>query len=193
MYQIKIAIFASGSGTNAENIVDFFKMDSHIKVSLILSNKNSAYVLERARKLGVKSAVFTAEQLSNSTFVDSILAEEKIDAIILSGFLLKVPDRIIAKYSGRIINIHPALLPKFGGKGMYGMKVHKAVIDSGDTQSGITIHLVDEYYDNGKILFQSTCNVEPGDTPESLAEKIHKLEYRYFPEVIGKYLQETVC
>ena len=193
MYQIKIAIFASGSGTNAENIVDFFKMDSHIKVSLILSNKNSAYVLERARKLGVKSAVFTAEQLNNSTFVDSILAEEKIDAIILSGFLLKVPDRIIAKYSGRIINIHPALLPKFGGKGMYGMKVHKAVIDSGDTQSGITIHLVDEYYDNGKILFQSTCNVEPGDTPESLAEKIHKLEYRYFPEVIGKYLQETVC
>ncbi|MHC1690612.1 MAG: phosphoribosylglycinamide formyltransferase [Bacteroidales bacterium] len=193
MYQIKIAIFASGSGTNAENIVDFFKMDSHIKVSLILSNKNSAYVLERARKLGVKSAVFTAEQLSNTTFVDSILAEEKIDAIILSGFLLKVPDRIIAKYSGRIINIHPALLPKFGGKGMYGMKVHKAVIDSGDTQSGITIHLVDEYYDNGKILFQSTCNVEPGDTPESLAEKIHKLEYRYFPEVIGKYLQETVC
>ncbi len=193
MYQIKIAIFASGSGTNAENIVDFFKMDSHIKVSLILSNKNSAYVLERARKLGVKSAVFTAEQLNNSTFVDSILAEEKIDAIILSGFLLKVPDRIIAKYSGRIINIHPALLPKVGGKGMYGMKVHKAVIDSGDTQSGITIHLVDEYYDNGKILFQSTCNVEPGDTPESLAEKIHKLEYRYFPEVIGKYLQETVC
>ncbi|MBP1671158.1 MAG: purN [Bacteroidetes bacterium] len=193
MYQIKIAIFASGSGTNAENIVDFFKMGSHIKVSLILSNKNSAYVLERARKLGVKSAVFTADQLNNSTFVDSILAEEKIDAIILSGFLLKVPDRIIAKYPGRIINIHPALLPKFGGKGMYGMKVHKAVIDSGDTESGITIHLVDEFYDNGTILFQSTCNVEPGDTPESLAEKIHKLEYRYFPEVIGKYLQETVC
>ena len=193
MYQIKIAIFASGSGTNAENIVDFFKMDSHIKVSLILSNKNSAYVLERARKLNIKSAVFTPDQLNNSSFVDSILDEEKIDAIILSGFLLKVPDRLIAKYSGKIINIHPALLPKFGGKGMYGMKVHKAVIDSGDTQSGITIHLVDEYYDNGTILFQSTCNIEPGDTPESLAEKIHKLEYRYFPEVIGKYLQETVC
>jgi len=193
MYQIKIAIFASGSGTNAENIVDYFKMDSHIKVSLILSNKNSAYVLERARKLNIKSAVFTPDQLNNSTFVDSILDEEKIDAIILSGFLLKVPDRLIAKYSGKIINIHPALLPKFGGKGMYGMKVHKAVIDSGNTQSGITIHLVDEYYDNGTILFQSTCNIEPGDTPESLAEKIHKLEYRYFPEVIGKYLQETVC
>lgn len=193
MYQIKIAIFASGSGTNAENIVDYFKMDSHIKVSLILSNKNSAYVLERARKLNIKSAVFTPDQLNNSTFVDSILDEEKIDAIILSGFLLKVPDRLITKYSGKIINIHPALLPKFGGKGMYGIKVHKAVIDSGDTQSGITIHLVDEYYDNGTILFQSTCNIEPGDTPESLAEKIHKLEYRYFPEVIGKYLQETVC
>jgi len=193
MYQIKIAIFASGSGTNAENIVDYFKMDSHIKVSLILSNKNSAYVLERARKLNIKSAVFTPDQLNNSTFVDSILDEEKIDAIILSGFLLKVPDRLIAKYAGKIINIHPALLPKFGGKGMYGMKVHKAVIDSGDTQSGITIHLVDEYYDNGTILFQSTCNIEPGDTPESLAEKIHKLEYRYFPQVIGKYLQETVC
>jgi len=193
MYQIKIAIFASGSGTNAENIVDYFKTDNHIKVSLILSNKNSAYVLERARKLNIKSTVFTPDQLNNSTFIDSILDEEKIDAIILSGFLLKVPDRLISKYSGRIINIHPALLPKFGGKGMYGMKVHKAVIDSGDTQSGITIHLVDEHYDNGTILFQSTCNIEPGDTPESLAEKIHKLEYRYFPEVIEKYLQETVC
>ena len=193
MYQIKIAIFASGSGTNAENIVNYFKMDTRIKVSIILSNKNSAYVLERARKLGIKNISFTPDELYNGTYVDSILSNEGVDAIILSGFLLKVPDRLIARFSGKIINIHPALLPKFGGKGMYGMNVHKAVIDSGESESGITIHLVDEHYDNGTILFQSSCNVEPKDTPESLAEKIHKLEYRHFPEVIGRYLKEIVC
>lgn len=192
MYQIKIAIFASGSGTNAENIANFFKTDNHVKVSLILSNKNSAYVLERAKKLGIKSIVFTAEELNDSTFVDSILRKESIDAIILAGFLLKVPDRIIEQYPGRIINIHPALLPVFGGKGMYGMNVHKAVIESGKKESGITIHLVDEHYDNGKILFQSKCAVEEGETPESLATKIHELEYLYFPRVIGEYLTNTV-
>ncbi len=192
MHQIKIAIFASGSGTNAENIINYFKMDTRIKVSIILSNKNSAYVLERATKLGIKSISFTQDELNNSTCIDSILSNEGVDVIVLAGFLLKVPDRIIDKFSGKIINIHPALLPKFGGKGMYGMNVHKAVIDSGEKESGITIHLVDEHYDKGTILFQSTCSVEPGDTPESLSEKIHKLEYRHFPEVIARYLTKIV-
>lgn len=192
MYQIKIAIFASGSGTNAENIAEFFKINNHIKVSLILSNKNSAFVLERARKLSIKNLSFTADELYNSSLVDSVLKENSIDAIVLAGFMIKVPDRLIEQYRGRIINIHPALLPKFGGKGMYGMNVHKAVIESGEKESGITIHLVDEHYDNGKILFQKSCTVEEGETPESLAAKIHELEYRYFPEVIGRYLTETV-
>jgi len=192
MYQIKIAIFASGSGTNAENIAEFFKINNHIKVSLILSNKNSAFVLERARKLCITNLSFTADELYNSSLIDSILKENSIDAIVLAGFMIKVPDRIIEQYRGRIINIHPALLPKFGGKGMYGMNVHKAVIESGEKESGITIHLVDEHYDNGKILFQKSCVVEEGETPESLAAKIHKLEYRYFPEVIGRYLTESV-
>ena len=192
MYQIKIAIFASGSGTNAENIAEFFKINNHIKVSLILSNKNSAYVLERARKLSIANLSFTADELYNSSLVDSMLKECSIDAIVLAGFMIKVPDRLIEQYRGRIINIHPALLPKFGGKGMYGMNVHKAVIESGEKESGITIHLVDEHYDNGKVLFQKSCVVEEGETPESLAAKIHELEYRYFPEVIGRYLTETV-
>lgn len=191
MYQIKIAVFASGSGTNAENIAEFFKINNHIKVSLILSNKNSAYVLERARKLSIENLSFTADELNNSFLVDSILKKNNIDAIVLAGFMIKVPDRLIEQYRGRIINIHPALLPKFGGKGMYGMNVHKAVIESGEKESGITIHLVDEHYDNGKILFQKSCVVEEGETPESLAAKIHELEYRYFPEVIGRYLTET--
>ena len=190
MYQIKIAVFASGSGTNAENIAEFFKINNHIKVSLILSNKNSAYVLERARKLSIENLSFTADKLYNSSLVDSILKENSIDAIVLAGFMIKVPDRLIEQYRGRIINIHPALLPKFGGKGMYGMNVHKAVIESGEKKSGITIHLVDEHYDNGKILFQKSCVVEESETPESLAAKIHELEYRYFPEVIGRYLTE---
>lgn len=192
MYQIKIAVFASGSGTNAENIAEFFKINNHIKVSLILSNKKCAFVLERARKLSIANLSFTADELYNSSLVDSILKENSIDAIVLAGFMIKVPDRIIEQYRGRIINIHPALLPKFGGKGMYGINVHKAVIESGEKESGITIHLVDEHYDNGKILFQKSCVVEEGETPESLATKIHELEYRYFPEVIGRYLTETV-
>lgn len=190
MYQIKIAIFASGSGTNAENIAEFFKLHNHIKVSLILSNKNSAFVLERARKLCITNLSFTADELYNSSLIDSVLRENSIDAIVLAGFLIKVPDRLIEQYRGRIINIHPALLPKFGGKGMYGMNVHKSVIESGEKESGITIHLVDEHYDNGKILFQKSCVVEESETPESLAAKIHELEYLYFPEVIGRYLTE---
>ena len=188
MSLIKIAILASGSGTNAENIVKYFKNSTLCKVELILSNKNNAYVLERAKQLGVHSFVFSANQLNETTLVDDLLEENCIDFIILAGFLLKIPQRILDKYPAKIINIHPALLPAHGGRGMYGMNVHRAVIEAGEPESGITIHLVDEHYDSGKILFRAICKVVPGDTPESLAAKIHLLEYRHYPEVIEKFL-----
>lgn len=188
MSLIKIAILASGSGTNAENIVKYFKNSTLCKVELILSNKNNAYVLERAKQLGVHSFVFSANQLNETTLVDDLLEENCIDFIILAGFLLKIPQRILDKYPAKIINIHPALLPSHGGRGMYGMNVHRAVIEAGEPESGITIHLVDEHYDSGKILFRAICKVVPGDTPESLAAKIHLLEYRHYPEVIEEFL-----
>lgn len=192
MSLVKIAVFASGSGTNAENIIRYFKQSTLCKIELILSNKNSAYVLERARQHGINSFVFSPNQLNDTLLVDDLLEKNGIDFIVLSGFLLKIPQRILDKFPSKIINIHPALLPSsYGGRGMYGMNVHRAVIDAGETESGITIHLVDEHYDNGKILFRAVCKIVPGETPESLAEKIHQLEYSHYPEIIEKYLAET--
>lgn len=191
MSLIKIAIFASGSGTNAENIVRHFKDSTLCKVELILSDKNNAYVLERARQLGVESFVFSAHELDETDIVIDLLEKKRIDFIILAGFLLKIPNGLLAKFPSRIINIHPALLPSFGGKGMYGMNVHRAVIEAGEKESGITIHLVDEHYDNGKILFQARCTISDSDTPEDLANKIHLLEQTHFPRVIEEYI--TTC
>jgi len=188
MCQINIAIFASGSGTNAENIIDWTRKSNHLKVGLILSNKNSAYVLERAKNNGIPSLIFTPDELKNTTLVDEILTKSKIDAIVLAGFLLRIPERLIEQYPGKIINIHPALLPSYGGKGMYGMNVHNAVIAAGEKKSGITIHVVDEVYDNGDVIFQAECPVNEGDTAELLASKIHELEYLHFPRVIEEYL-----
>lgn len=188
MCQINIAIFASGSGTNAENLIKFFSLSKHIKVALVLSNKNDAYVLERARKLGVPSYNFSPYELNDTSLVDGILENFKIDAIILAGFLMKIPDRLLKKYPERVMNIHPSLLPKFGGKGMYGIKVHQAVLDAGDFESGITIHLVDNVYDNGKILYQAKCEVTKSDTPETLAQRVHSLEYKHFPVAVEEYL-----
>lgn len=191
MCQINIAIFASGSGTNAENLIKFFSQSKSIKVALVLSNKNDAYVLERARNLNVPTYTFSPYELTDTSLVDNRLNELKIDAIVLAGFLLKIPDRLLTKFPDRIINIHPALLPNYGGKGMYGLKVHTAVIDAGESESGITIHLVDGKYDNGKTLFQAKCKVDSGETPESLAMKIHDLEYRFFPEIVNEFLLDT--
>lgn len=188
MCQINIAIFASGSGTNAENLIKFFSFSKHIKVALVLSNKNDAYVLERARKLGVPSYNFSPYELNDTSLVDGILENFKIDSIILAGFLMKIPDRLLKKYPERVMNIHPSLLPKFGGKGMYGIKVHQAVLDAGDFESGITIHLVDNVYDNGKILYQAKCEVTKSDTPETLAQRVHSLEYKHFPVAVEEYL-----
>lgn len=184
-----IAIFASGSGTNAEQIVRYFSNDANISVRLILSNKADAYVLERAKNLSVPVVVFDRNTFYETRQVLEILKEYAIDLLVLAGFLWLIPDYLLITFPQRIINIHPALLPEFGGKGMYGMKVHKTVIAEGRTKSGITIHLIDEEYDRGKILFQAECPVLPDDTPEKLASRIHELEHRHFPEVIRTYLQ----
>lgn len=179
-----IAIFASGSGTNAENIVNYFSNKNTAKVVLILSNRQNAYVLTRAAKLNIPSAFFDRHDFYESATVEGLLDSHKIDFIVLAGFLWLVPAGILRKYSGRIVNIHPALLPAHGGKGMYGDKVHEAVIAGSEKESGITIHLVNERYDEGDIIFQAKCPVYPDDTPESLAQRVHELEYRYFPSKI---------
>ena len=181
---INIAIFASGSGTNAENIVEYFRSSDRIRVSLILSNKANAYVLERAKILGVPSIVFTRQDFYESDNILDLLQENEIDLIVLAGFLWLIPDNILDFFPRRIINIHPALLPKYGGKGMYGDKVHQAVIQSGDKRTGISIHYVNNKYDDGEIIFQDSVEVQPGDTAESIAQKVHKLEYKYFPGII---------
>ena len=180
----RLAVFASGNGTNAQRIADYFSGHPAVNVSLILCNNPGAYVLTRAEKLGIPSLVITRASFYETGQVLEALKSHRIDFLVLAGFLWLIPRVILGAYPGRIINIHPALLPKHGGKGMYGMKVHEAVIKAGDAESGITIHYADENYDEGKIIFQSSCPVSEHETPESLAEKVHELEYRYFPLVI---------
>lgn len=184
-----IAIFASGSGTNAENLIRYFRTSSAGRVNLVLTNRHDAGVISRAEKLGVKSVVFNRDQLYRSGEVLELLREHQIDFILLAGFLWLVPGDILKAYRGRIVNIHPALLPSYGGKGMYGRHVHEAVLASGDRQSGITIHHVNPVYDEGDIIFQATCPVLPSDTPETLAGRIHQLEYEHFPGVVEEILQ----
>ncbi|HYW97218.1 MAG TPA: phosphoribosylglycinamide formyltransferase [Bacteroidales bacterium] len=185
----KIAIFASGSGTNAENISRFFLQNDYARVALILSNKKEAAVHRRAASLGIPSVSFSRDDFYKTGRVPDILADHDIDYIVLAGFLWLVPTELIRSYPGKIVNIHPALLPKYGGKGMYGMNVHRAVIENGDKESGITIHYVNNAYDEGNIIFQARCPVDPGETPESLAEKIHRLEYDYFPTVVEELVR----
>jgi len=184
----KIAIFASGSGTNAENIIKYFNDNNNIEISLVLSNKKDAYVLQRAKNNNIQSFIFSSKDLQNTSIVLDKLKEEEIDFIVLAGFLLKIPQQIIEAYPNKILNIHPALLPKYGGKGMYGDFVHKAVIANKEKESGITIHFVNDKYDEGAIVFQAKCCIEESDTPESLAQKIHHLEYEHFPKIIEKVI-----
>lgn len=184
-----IAIFASGSGSNAENIIRHFEKNSDVTVALILTNNSSAYVIERAKKLNIPVVVFSRHELNNSDIIANYLNDYKIDYIVLAGFLLLVPRSIIERYEGRIINIHPALLPNYGGKGMYGDKVHIAVRESGDVKTGITIHHVNEKFDSGDIIFQACCDVLPEETAEDIAAKVHELEYRYFPSVIAQQIE----
>lgn len=184
----KIAIFASGSGTNAQNIIEYFRDKKGACVDCLMSNNKESLALQRAQNLGIASFVFDRESFYNSDRIRDFLLEREIDLIVLAGFLWLIPTNLVGTF--KIINIHPALLPKYGGKGMYGMKVHAAVLENKEPQSGITIHFVNEVYDDGKIIFQAKCVVTPDDTPETLASKVHQLEYRYFPEIIEKVLQE---
>lgn len=185
-----IAIFASGSGTNAENIIKYFSNRKTAKVVLVLSNRREALVLKRAADNNIRSVFFDRNDFYNSGVVLDILLSNNIDFIVLAGFLWLVPDNILTSYRGRIINIHPALLPKYGGRGFYGDKVHKAVISNHETESGITIHHVNKFYDEGDIIFQAKCKVEPSDTPESLAARIHSLEYEHFPRIIEEMISK---
>lgn len=186
----KIAILASGSGTNAENIIKYFSTRNVAKVTLVLSNKREAYVFQRAAKLKVKSVFFDRDEFYTGRKVLDYLLESDIDFIVLAGFLWLVPVNILDEYAGRVINIHPALLPGYGGKGMYGEKVHAAVIANHEKESGISIHYVNRNYDEGDIIFQARCKVDISDTPETLASKVHALEYEYFPKVIEEVISK---
>ena len=183
-----IVIFASGAGTNAENIIRYFSNEKKAKVVLVLSNKPQAKVLERAAALGVDVFFFDRRQFYETEEVLFILQRRNADLIVLAGFLWLVPLRIIEAYKGRIVNIHPALLPGFGGKGMYGDRVHKAVLDARCKESGITIHFVNEHYDSGDIIFQARCPVLPGDDADTLASRVHALEYEHYPVVISSII-----
>jgi phosphoribosylglycinamide formyltransferase-1 len=179
-----IAILASGSGTNAENIINYFSNRNSAHVSLVLSNKRQAMVLKRAEAHNIRTVFFEHKEFYVTGKVLRYLALYKTDFIVLAGFLWLVPENILETYPGRIINIHPALLPAHGGKGMYGDIVHKSVIENHEKESGITIHYVNKQYDKGDIIFQARCKVDKGETPDSLAAKVHALEYKHYPKVI---------
>lgn len=183
----RIAIFASGSGTNAENIIRHFKNHPQIEVAMLMSNKSDAYALTRASNLGISNAVFARPEFLNGSVSES-LEKLGITHIVLAGFLWLIPENLTRKFPNRIINIHPSLLPAFGGKGMYGSRVHEAVKAAGANETGITIHLVNEHYDEGRILFQAKCSISDADTPDDIAEKVHVLEYRHYPEIIENWI-----
>jgi phosphoribosylglycinamide formyltransferase-1 len=182
----KIAILASGSGSNAQAIAEYFKKSSLVEIDCILSNNPDAYVLERAKILDIESFTFTRHDFYNTTIILDLLHDRGIDFIVLAGFLWLVPAYLVKMYRGRIVNIHPALLPKYGGKGMFGINVHKSVIDHNELESGITIHYVNEKYDDGDIIFQVKCPIDPADTPDTLAQKVHELEYLHYPRIIER-------
>ena len=183
----KIVVFASGSGTNAENIIKYFAKKNTSSVVAVFTNNANAGVLERAKNYELPIEIFSKQQLFEGEVLRK-LNEINPDLIVLAGFLLKFPSKIIAHYPDKIINIHPALLPKYGGKGMYGMNVHKAIVDNKEKETGITIHYVNENYDEGNIIFQQSFILTGDETPEDVAAKIHELEQKYFPEVIEKLL-----
>ena len=186
----RIVIFASGSGTNAENLIEFFHNSDNASVIQVLSNNPHAKVLDRAKKLNVSALSFNRIAFSKTDDVLNILKDSKPDLIILAGFLWKFPEKILNAFPNKVINVHPALLPKYGGKGMYGMHVHQAVILNKETETGITIHYVNEHYDDGATIFQAKCDVNSNDSAEDIAEKIHKLEMEHFPKVVEKLLNE---
>ena len=184
----KLAIFASGNGSNAEKIFEHFKGSDHVEVSLLLTNNPNALVIERAKRYNVPVAVFNRKGFYETEEITDMLLSHEVDLIVLAGFMWLVPPSLVKAFPNKIINIHPALLPKYGGKGMYGDFVHKAVVEAKESESGITIHFVNEHYDEGQIIFQERCTVSPDDTPETLAGKVHLLEHRFYPQVIENIL-----
>ena len=184
----RIVIFASGSGSNAENIISFFREKPQAEVVAVLTNKSSAKVLERCDRLKVPAFYFNRTAFKDSDAVIQFLQGLQTDLVVLAGFLWKIPSNLIEAFPDKIINIHPALLPKYGGKGMYGERVHQAVKENDETETGITIHYVNENYDEGAIIFQAKVPVEPSDDAEAIAQKVHQLEYEHFPKVIEKLL-----
>ena len=187
----RLAIFASGAGSNAQKIIDHFRDHPIIKVALIVCNKKKAGVLEIAQRENITTLLIEKDVFNETGYVN-LLQENHINFIVLAGFLWKVPPVLIRAFPEKIINIHPALLPAYGGRGMYGMAVHEAVIKSGEKESGITIHYVDEIYDNGRIIFQTKCDIGGDESPESLANKIHLLEHTYFPREIEKVVEKVI-
>lgn len=190
--QTKIAIFASGAGSNAEKIIHHLQNHPSIHVALVVCNKPGAGVLSIAGQQGIPALLIERERFfRGDSYLPVLQKEYGIRFIVLAGFLWKIPDALVAAYPGSMINIHPALLPKYGGKGMYGMHVHEAVIAAGEKESGITIHFVNEHFDDGEAIFQATCPIEPGDTPEILAQKVHALEHRYFPGIVEQVVEQA--
>jgi phosphoribosylglycinamide formyltransferase-1 len=187
-----IAIFASGSGSNAVKLIEHFKNHAHIEVRIIVCNNPKAGVIEKANYHNVECTLIEKGRFFNEDGYVALLKEKKIDWIVLAGFLWKIPNTLIEAFPNKIVNIHPALLPKYGGKGMYGIHVHEAVLAAKEDKSGITIHLVDEIYDHGKIIFQAECKVESADNPESLAKKVQALEHEHFPKEIEKIVSPHV-
>ncbi len=184
MKNCKLAIFASGNGSNAEAIIKYFLADKHVEVAAVYTNNKSAFVLQRADRYGLPATVFTKEEFHAPAFTWQ-LQQQGFDLLVLAGFMWLVPPALVAAFPDKIINIHPALLPAYGGKGMYGHFVHEAVIRNKEKKSGITIHYVNEQYDRGDILFQAECPVLPDDTPDTLARRIHHLEHHHYPRVIA--------
>ena len=186
----RIVIFASGSGTNAENIIKHFQSSEFARVTHVLSNNEHAKVFDRCERLNIEASLFDKESfITDDTVLNFLLVEA--DFIVLAGFLWRIPAKIVEAFPNKIVNIHPALLPKYGGKGMYGMNVHKAVKENNEQETGITIHYVNENYDEGAIIFQASTNVSSDDTPETIAQKIHKLEYEHFPKVIEEVILQN--
>ena len=179
-----IAIFASGRGSNARNIIDYFNNHRSISVELIVSNKETAPVLNIGKQANIDNIVINRADFYQSTALLDFLQKKQIDFIVLAGFLWLIPSYLVSAYNNRIVNIHPALLPKYGGKGMYGMNVHNAVFAAKEPETGITIHYVNEHYDEGNIIFQASCALDSTDTPETIAGKIHQLEQAHFPRII---------
>lgn len=188
----RLALFASGNGTNAERIALYFKDNPRFQIGPVFYNRKQAYVAERAARLGIEAIYLPDSRLREPEHILKLLRQHAITHIVLAGYLSLIPAYLTAAYPQRIVNIHPALLPAYGGKGMYGHHVHEAVAAAGEKESGITIHLVNEHYDRGDILFQARCALTPEDTPERIAEKVHELEYRYFPEVIEQWALQTL-